>query len=67
MPVYASADDLPSDKASLDKYLAKHGMPRAARRDLYRAIGTPSAADPATPRAGDVAEPWFAGLTALSV
>jgi ATP-dependent Clp protease, protease subunit len=67
MPVYATADDLPTDKASLDKYLAKQGMPRAARRDLYRAIGTPSAAEPATPRAGDEPEPWFAGLTALNV
>jgi ATP-dependent Clp protease, protease subunit len=67
MPVYASADDFPSDKASLDRFLAKQNMPRSARRDLFRAIGTPSAADPATPRAGDEPEPWFSGLTALHV
>lgn len=57
MPVYAAADEFPSDKASLDQFLAKHDMPRAERRDLYRAIGvgTPRAADPdpATLRAGD--------------
>ncbi|MEH3121088.1 MAG: Clp protease ClpP [Sphingomonas phyllosphaerae] len=53
MPVYASADDQPTDKASLDRFLAKHNVPRSARRDLYRAIGTQNAADPATPRAGD--------------
>lgn len=53
MPVYASAEDLPTDKATLDKFLAKHNVPRSARRDLYRAIGTPSAADPATQNAGD--------------
>lgn len=62
MPVYATADDLPSDKASLDKYLAKQGMPRAARRDLYRAIGTPSAVDPATPSAGDEPGPDLSRL-----
>ncbi|HEX8556186.1 MAG TPA: hypothetical protein VF695_15880, partial [Sphingomonas sp.] len=67
MPVYAAADEFPSDKASLDRFLAKQRMPRSARRDLFRAMGTPSAADPATLRAGDDAEPWFAGLTALSV
>jgi ATP-dependent Clp protease protease subunit len=63
MPVYASADDFPSDKASLDRFLAKHDMPRSARRDLFRAIGdgTRSAAisDPATPRAGDPDGPVF--------
>lgn len=56
MPVYANADDLPSDKASLDKLLAKQGMTRSQRRDLYRAMGddTPNAVatNPATPRAG---------------
>jgi len=71
MPVYASADEFPSDKASLDRFLAKQNMPRSARRDLFRAIGggTLNAADPdpATLRAGDDAEPWFAGLTALNV
>lgn len=70
MPVYASAE-FPSDKQSLDRFLAKHDMPRSARRDLFRAIGegTRNAADPdpATLRAGVDAEPWFAGLTALSV
>lgn len=59
MPVYASAE-LPSDKASLDRFLAKHDMTRSARRDLYRAMGldTRNAApvDPATPRAGDEPE-----------
>lgn len=57
MPVYAKADDdYPSDKASLDKFLAKHDMPRSARRDLFRAIGngTPRAVEPnATPNAGN--------------
>lgn len=74
MPVYASAEDLPTDKASLDKFLAKHDMPRAARRDLYRAIGTQNAADPATLRAGETDEPVFSisddearRLTALTV
>lgn len=70
MPVYASAD-LPKDKASLDKFLATKGVSRSERRELFRAMGlsTPRAADPdpATPRAGDDAEPWFAGLTALNV
>jgi ATP-dependent protease ClpP protease subunit len=43
MPVYASADDhFPSDKASLDKFLEKQGMPRAERKDLFREI-TPEA------------------------
>ena len=67
MPVYAAADEFPSDKASLDRFLAKQNMPRSARRDLFRAMGTPSAADPATLRAGDEPEPWFAKLTALNV
>lgn len=67
MPVYASANDFPSDKPSLDRFLAKHDVPRSARRDLYRAMGTRNAADPVTPRADDDAEPWFAGLTALNV
>lgn len=53
MPVYAAAEDFPSDKPSLDRYFAKQGMPRSARRDLYRAIGTQNAADPATPSAGN--------------
>lgn len=71
MPVFAAADEFPSDKASLDRFLAEQKMPRSARRDLFRAIqgGTRTAAgpDPATPRAGDEAEPWFAKLTALNV
>ncbi len=70
MPVYAEASDFPTDQASLDRYLARSSMPRAARRDLYRAIkpGTPNAADPATPRAGDEPEPDFSALlTALTV
>jgi ATP-dependent Clp protease protease subunit len=43
MPVYAAAaDHFPSDKASLDKFLEKQGMPRAERKDLFREI-TPEA------------------------
>lgn len=39
MPVYASAPGpYPRDKASLDKFLEKQGMPRAERRDLFRGI-----------------------------
>ena len=53
MPVYAAADEFPSDKASLDRYLAKQDMPRTQRRDLYRAMGTQNAAEPATPNAGN--------------
>jgi len=55
MPVYAEAPDHPSDKASLDQFLAKNGMSRSERRDLFRAMnpGTHNAADPATLRAGD--------------
>lgn len=73
MPVYsASADSFPSDKESLDQFLAKHKMPRSERRELYRAIGTvmPRAGDPdpATQNAGDEPEPDFTALlTALSV
>jgi ATP-dependent protease ClpP protease subunit len=72
MPVYASAGDFPSDKPSLDRFLAKHDMPRSARRDLYRAMGegTLRAADPepATLRAGDEPGPDFSALlTALTV
>lgn len=60
MPVYVVAEnDLPTDKASLDRFLAKHDMPRSARRDLFRAIGTHNAADSAKPRAGDPEEPDF--------
>jgi len=64
MPVYSSADgDFPTDKESLDQFLAKHNMPRSERRDLYRAMGagTPRAADPdpATPRAGKSDGPAF--------
>ena len=66
MPVYAKAEDYPSSKAELDAFLAKTGMPRSERRDLFRAIGTstPRAAEPspATPRAGDEAEPDFSRL-----
>jgi ATP-dependent protease ClpP protease subunit len=53
--VYASADEFPSDQASLDKFLAKKAnMPRAERRELFKALkaGTPNAADPATLNAG---------------
>ena len=42
MPVYASASDFPSDKASLDRFLEKQGMPRAERRELFRGM-TPEA------------------------
>jgi len=59
MPVYAEASDHPKDKASLDQFLAKNGMSRSERRDLFRAMnpGTHNAADPATPNAGDPDEP----------
>lgn len=68
--VYAEASDFPSDQASLDRFLARHRMPRAQRRDLYRAIkpGTLNAADPATLNAGN--EPEAANrrlLQALSI
>lgn len=58
MPVYAEAEDFPSDQASLDKFLAKQNMPRSARRDLFRAIkpGTPRADGSATPNAGPTPE-----------
>jgi len=63
MPVYAEAPDFPSDKASLDQFLATQRMPRRARRELFRAMGagTQNAADtaPAMPRAGDHDEPGF--------
>lgn len=62
MPVYASTDEFPSDKASLDRFLAKHDMPRSARRDLFRAIGTRNAAEPATLRAGNEPEADFSRL-----
>lgn len=65
MPVYASAD-MPTDKASLDKFLATKGVARSERRELYRAMGisTPRATepDPATPRAGDEPDAGFARL-----
>jgi hypothetical protein len=69
MPVYAdAADDLPTDIASLDRLLAKQGMKRAQRRDLFKAIkGTPNAADPATPNAGTVEADFTLGLRALSL
>jgi len=57
MPVYAEAGDFPTDKATLDRFLAKQNMPRSQRRDLFRAMGegtrTAADPDPATPRAGD--------------
>jgi ATP-dependent protease ClpP protease subunit len=65
MPVYASAEDqFPSDKQALDTFLAKQGMTRSQRRDLYAAMGTstPRAAEPATPRAGDEPEPDLSRL-----
>jgi len=42
MPVYATADPFPSDRSSLDSYLAKQGMPRSERRELFRGM-TPEA------------------------
>lgn len=66
MPVYASADDFPSDKASLDRFLAKQNMPRSARRELFRAMGdgtqNATSLDPATLRAGDEPEADFSRL-----
>jgi ATP-dependent protease ClpP protease subunit len=39
LPVYANASaSLPSDPKALDRLLAKQGMTRGARRDLFRAI-----------------------------
>lgn len=71
MPVYVASASFPTDKETLDQFLAKQNMPRAERRELFRAMrtGKPSAADStnATHDAGNEAEPWFAGLTALSV
>lgn len=73
MPVYAAmADSFPSDKESLDQFLARQNMPRSERRELYRAMGTtmPRAddPDPATPRAGDeTAADISACLLALTV
>lgn len=72
MPVFASTEDLPSDKSSLDKFLATKGMPRAERRELYRAMGisTPRAADPnpATHNAGNEPDAGTARLLqALSI
>lgn len=61
MPVYA-ASEFPSDKASLDRFLAKHDMPRSQRRDLYRAIGTQNAAEPAMPSAGNEPQADFSRL-----
>lgn len=64
MPVYAAADDFPSDQASLDQFLAKHNMPRSRRRELYRAMkpGTHNAAENATLNAGDEPEPDLSRL-----
>lgn len=59
MPVYHASADFPSDKASLDRYLAKQKMPRVERRELYRAIGMHNAAENATQNAGAPPEPDF--------
>lgn len=71
MPVYAKAEDLPSDKATLDKFLATKGMPRAERRELYRAMGVGARRtdpEPATQNAGDEPDAGFASaLAALSI
>lgn len=68
MPVYASADDHPTDKPSLDAFLAKQGMPRSARRDLYRAItpDTPRAEGEPTPNAGPTDEQVRRLISAMS-
>lgn len=47
MPVYAEADDFPTDQASLDKFLAEKNMPRAERRELFKALNG-GASSPAT-------------------
>lgn len=69
MPVYAEAVDRPTDKASLDQFLAKNGMSRSERRDLFRAMnpGTHNAADTATLRAGPTEEAVSAALSALTI
>jgi ATP-dependent Clp protease protease subunit len=70
MPVYASSE-YPTDKPSLDRFLAKQNMSRTARRDLFRAIGegtrTAADLDPATLRAGDEPQDLSALLNALTV
>jgi ATP-dependent Clp protease protease subunit len=53
-PVYAAADDFPTDQVSLDKFLAKKAnMPRAERRELFRALkgGATSSTEPEALRA----------------
>jgi ATP-dependent Clp protease protease subunit len=53
---YAEAGgDLPSDIGSLDRFLAKQGMPRSKRRELYREIKgrAPTAEPSTTPSAGE--------------
>jgi ATP-dependent protease ClpP protease subunit len=63
MPVYAKGKNLPTDKASLDKFLADQGMTRSERRDLFSAIGSGTSraapSTPATPRAGTPEVPAF--------
>ncbi len=53
-PVYADASGtFPADPQSLDRMLAKAGMARGARRDLFRAIkgdDTPGASSPNDPK-----------------
>ena len=65
------AAHLPTDKPSLDRFLAKQNMSRSARRDLFRAIGegtrTAADLDPATLRAGDEPQDLSALLNALTV
>lgn len=52
---YAEAGDIPSDIGSLDRFLAKQGMPRSKRRELYREIKgrAPTAEPSTTPSAGE--------------
>lgn len=69
MPVYAEISDRPTDKASLDQFLAKNGMTRSERRDLFRTMnsGTQNAADPATLSAGIEPEAMSRLLQAMTV
>lgn len=67
MPVYAEAEDkFPSDKESLDKYLASQKMPRSERRELLRRIerSEPSSDAQARRAEGETDEPDLSRLVA---
>jgi HK97 family phage major capsid protein len=64
---YAEAGEQPSDIASLDRFLARQGIPRSKRRELYREIkGRAPAAEPEpTPSAAEK-PPAFCGPSKLT-